>query len=67
MACKTCDELLAVYKREVRLFTNVLLNTPGVPGDDSSVTFQELDRLSQNCRGANEALLAHLRQEHTHP
>jgi hypothetical protein len=28
------------------------------------VTHQVFDGLSQKCRGANEALMAHLRQEH---
>jgi hypothetical protein len=67
MACKTCDDLLSDYKREVRLFINVVLKIPGQLGDDSRVTPQEMDRLSQKCRGANEALLTHLRQEHRQP
>jgi len=64
MVCKTCDELLAAYKREVRLFMNAVLNIPGGFGDDSRVTHQVFDRFTQKCRGANEALMAHLRQEH---
>jgi hypothetical protein len=64
MACKTGNELLAAYRREVRLFTSAVLNMPGVLGGDSGVTAQELDRLGQKCRGANEALLAHLREAH---
>jgi hypothetical protein len=35
MVCKTCDELLAVYKREVRLFGNAVLKISGTLGDDS--------------------------------
>ena len=65
MACKTCDELLAAYSREVRIFRTAVMNISGVLGeDDSRVTIQELDRLRQKCRNASEALMAHLRHDH---
>jgi hypothetical protein len=67
MSCKTCDELLVAGRREVKLFTNAVLNIPGVQGGDSEVTTQELDRLSQKCRAANYALLAHLHWENGEP
>ena len=61
MACKTCDELLAAYKREVRLFMNVVLNIPGRLRDDSRMTPQEWDRLSQKCRSWLQTTSIHLR------
>jgi hypothetical protein len=61
------DELLVAYRREAKLFTNAALNIPGVQGGDSEVTTQELDPLSQKCRAANYALLAHLYWEHGEP
>jgi hypothetical protein len=60
-----CDDLLAAYKREARLFGNVVLNIPGVLGDDSRVTTQEAAHLLVKCRDASVALTVHLRQEHS--
>ena len=65
MACKTCDELLAAYKREVRLFGNAVLKISGALGDDSRLATQEAAHLQLKCREASDALLAHLRQQHS--
>ena len=64
MVCKTCEDLFAAYSHHIRVFTNAVLNIPGVLSDDSRVTPQELERLGQNCRAANNALMAHLRHDH---
>jgi len=65
MACKTCDKLVAAYKLEVRLFGNAVSKISGTLGDDSRLATQEAAHLLAKCRDANEALLAHLRQEHS--
>jgi hypothetical protein len=65
MACKTCDELLAAYKREVRLFGNAVLKISGAPRDDSRLATQEAAHLLVKCRDANDALMAHLDQDHS--
>jgi hypothetical protein len=64
MACKTCDQLLAAYKRKVRLFGNAVLKISGALGDDSRLATQEATNSLVKCQDASDALLAHLRQEH---
>ena len=65
MACETCDDLLSAYQRSVRLFGNAVSKISGTLGDDSKLATQEAAHLLVKCRDANEALLAHLRQEHS--
>jgi hypothetical protein len=65
MACKTCDELLTAYQRLVRVFVNADRSFQGLLGDDFQRPWKELERLRQTCRGANAALLAHWRQDHS--
>ena len=65
MACKTCNGLLTAYNREVRLFGNAVSKISGAVGDDSRLATQEATQLLAKCRDAKEAVLAHLRQEHS--
>ena len=65
MACKTCDELLTAYKREVKLFGNAVSKISGTLGDDSRLATQEAAHLLVKCRKASDALMAHLRQDHS--
>ena len=67
MACKTCNELLAAYEQEVRLFGNAVSKISGTLGDDSRLAIQEAAHSLVKCRDANDALLAHLRHEHSKP
>ena len=65
MACKTCDDLLAAYKRAVKVYTNAEPSFRGLIGDEFQLAFKELKRLGQACRDADEALMAHLRHDHS--
>jgi excisionase family DNA binding protein len=64
MECKTCDALLAAYKQAVNLYTNAGQSFRGALGDDSRLAFKELRRLRQACKDADNALMAHLHQDH---
>src|SRR5215831_2825747 len=65
MACKTCDELLTAYKREVKLFGKAVSKISGTLGDDSRLATQEAAHLLVKCRDASVALTAHWRLEHS--
>jgi hypothetical protein len=65
MFYRTCDELLAAYKREVRLFGNAVLKISGAVGDDSRLATHEAAHLRLKCREARDALIAHFRQDHS--
>jgi hypothetical protein len=58
MDCKTCGELLGVYKRSVHLFTKAVLNIAGVRGIDSRFA-SEADHLRLKFKDARDALMAH--------
>jgi hypothetical protein len=62
--CKRCDELLATYKHPISLYTTAQRGIRGLVGDDFIVAFKELKRLRLECRNADDALMAHLRQDH---
>ena len=64
MDCKTCEELVADYKRSVGFFTKVVHRIPGILGDDARVVVFELDLLRQKVKEAREALMAHFHQDH---
>ena len=64
MDCETCDALLADYKRSVHVFMNAVLTFRETEGDDSTMSVEEMDRLSQNCKDTSDALRAHWRQAH---
>ena len=64
MECKTCDELLGEYKRRVALFTNAERGFRGRLGDEFPLALQELKRLKQACRDADDALIEHCDQDH---
>ena len=65
MLGKTCDELLAAYKREVRPFGNAVLKTSVAAGDDSRLATHEATHLRLKCLEARDALMAHFRQDHS--
>src|SRR5262250_2710994 len=50
MDCKTCDALLADYERSVHVFMNAVLTFREAEGDDSTMSVEEMNRLSQNCK-----------------
>ena len=64
MACKTCDELLTAYQRSVKIFVNADRSLQGLLRDDFQRPLKELESRRRTCRDANEALLAHWRQDH---
>ena len=64
MDCKTCDALLEDYKYWVSLFKNAVRDTSGAFGDDSRLASEQTARLAQQCKSANEVLMAHWRKEH---
>ena len=59
MDCQTCEALLAAYRHSVSFFKDAVRKGAGAEGDDSRLTTQEARRLSQQCKDANDALLAH--------
>jgi hypothetical protein len=61
MECQTCDELLAVYRDAVSLYNNA---DRELLGGNFGLALQELKRLKQACRDADDALMEHLRKEH---
>ena len=65
MACKTCHGLLAAYNREVRLFGKAVSKLSGAVGDDSNLATQQAAQLLVKCQDAKDALLAHLRVDHS--
>ena len=64
MSCKACGELLAAYKHAVKLYSTAELKCRGMLGDDLQLALEELKRLRQACRDADDALMAHLSQHH---
>ena len=64
MDCKRCDELLAVYRRAISLYSTAQRRIRGLKGDDFILAFKELKRLKVECRNADDALMGHLGQDH---
>jgi hypothetical protein len=64
MTCKTCQELLGLYDRSVRLYMNAAHNIKGTVGDDFKRAFAEAERLKLACREASDNLMMHWRQKH---
>lgn len=64
MECKTCDALLAAFKHAVSLYTNAGESFRGALRGDSRQALKELRRLRQACKDADNALVAHLHQDH---
>jgi hypothetical protein len=62
--CQRCAELLAAYKQAVSLYTAAQRRIRGLRGDEFKLTWGELKRLRAGCKSADEALLAHWREEH---
>jgi hypothetical protein len=62
MDCKTCDELLATCRSKLTLYSDAALHARGVV--EHSVWFEQLERLRQDYRDANDALMRHWRGEH---
>ena len=59
MYCQTCADLLAAYRHSGNLYSTALRKSLGAMGHD-----EEVERLSIQCRQANETLMAHWRKEH---
>ena len=64
MKCKRCNTLLAAYERSVHVFVNAVLTFREAEGDDSTMSVEEDHRLHLKCKGARDALMAHLRKRH---
>jgi len=62
--CKTCDELVGGYKVAISLYITAQRGFKGPLLGDFKVAWEELKRLREACKGADEALLAHWREEH---
>ena len=65
MICRNCDELLALYERAVKLYSNAARNIAGTLGDDFTRAVAEAERLKLVCRQASGNLMMHWRQEHS--
>lgn len=65
MTCKSCDHLLAVYERAVKLYTNAARNITGTLGDDFNVALAEAERMKLACREASDKLMMHWHEEHS--
>jgi hypothetical protein len=59
MDCKTCDDLFSFYKHSVSRLRNAVLE------DESKLAAEESDRLRLKCKDACNALMAHMREEHS--
>ena len=64
MSCAQCARLVSDYKRSVGFFTKAALRIPGVFGDDSMAQ-EVVDHLRQACKVARDALMEHMRQDHS--
>jgi hypothetical protein len=65
MDCKTCEELLAAYKRSIGFFTKAVQRIPARFGDDSREAAELVNRLRQGFKDGREDLMAHFRQDHS--
>ena len=63
MDCDTCNELLTAYKAAVLRFQRAVSTIPG-SGSDSKLATEQAGRLRLECQNANEALMAHWREQH---
>ena len=59
MDCKTCDDLFSFYKHSVSRLRNAVLE------DESKLAADEPDRLKLKCKDACDALMAHMRKDHS--
>ena len=64
MRCQTCDHLFVAYKHAVSLYTQAMEDMGGLSGDAFQSALKELERLRAKSHDANEALMAHWRQDH---
>ena len=64
MGCDRCNELIAAYRDSASLFRNAVWNVAGAQGPDHRAAVQEMTRLQQTCKDANDALREHMRQAH---
>jgi hypothetical protein len=64
MGCKTCDDLLAVYRSAVSLYKTTVRDSTTLLGDELRLASQETERLRLACRDADNALITHWRQVH---
>ena len=58
---------MAAYQRAVCLYTSTVVNTAILFGANRRLASQEADRLKLACRVADNAPIAHLRQDHSNP
>jgi hypothetical protein len=65
MNCRTCDDLLDAYKSAVRLYTTAAREIGTLAGNEFRVAFKQSEGLRQACRDADNAVMAHLRQDHS--
>ena len=65
MGCDRCDELFDTYQRSVGLLRNVVRRVAVAQGPDHWLAVQEMTRLQEICRDANDVLREHLRQAHS--
>ena len=63
--CKTCAELLSTYRHAAKSYADAQERFQALLRDDFKLAWQELKRLREACKTADEALIAHWRKEHT--
>jgi hypothetical protein len=63
--CKSCDELLNTYRQAAKLYAAAQERFQAQLRGDFKLAWKELKRLREACRTADEALLAHWREEHS--
>ena len=66
MDCETCNNLLAAYRQSVTLIKDAARKGSGAIGEDSRLAIKEVERLSQKCKDASDAFMAHWREHHIH-
>jgi len=70
MDCKTCADLLVVYKLAVKLYVDaeqniVERNMKRDLGADYEAALEDAERLRLACRDASDAFVDHWQQDHT--
>ena len=66
MSCKACGELLDIYQHSVKDYATAVRKSRGLLGEELRLALKETIRLSEARKDANDALLAHFREDHHH-
>ncbi len=67
MRCKTCDDLLELYERSVKLYAHITHKLSGALGSDFMHTYEMAERAKATCQLACDNLMDHWRSVHKPP